>query len=148
MKTFKEAYYYLNNTSVRDVFIRVVPYSAWAEVKNRPIRYTPFVILLCSYAGPFIYDNCIEDPVLNELLETTDYGNDPQWQHKVDQWLRKHCKTDDDWYYCVETARIVFSIQNDVADLLDNNARKQRHRGYYLPELVPFGFNSEHWPRI
>jgi hypothetical protein len=150
MLSFREAYIYVNNTSSHDIFIRVVPYQVLSGLgykDHKHIKKTILSILVAALCGPFKFDN-LDDPKIKELLSMTDYGHHDKWGPRIDEWGQKYCHTSQDFNYFVEMAQIIIQKQDAVADLLNHEMRYSKMNEHYLPELRPFGFNYDYWPRI
>ncbi|PEQ95187.1 hypothetical protein CN481_04835 [Bacillus sp. AFS006103] len=142
---FRDAYIYLENSTPTDIYKRIIPYYVYTNNLNKPIGRFALLTIMGAVNGPLEF-NHFKKPHMEEFLNIRHYEKEIDWYLYVDEWAAKYIRNNADEAYYKKMWDIIMQKDAAISQLMFNH--EFRHREYYLPELVAFGFFNDHWPRV
>ena len=86
MKSFKEAYNYLKNTSAKDIATRTAIFGAYINMHMyKNLGHDAILDIAAALYGPFDYD-FINDKKIMGMFDAIHYGFDKNWNHLLWEW--------------------------------------------------------------
>lgn len=155
MKTYKEAYEYVKNTTPENIAKRMAIYSMWIQIRyNTNLGHDYLMTMIIALLGVFPKNTmeAFTDPDILDLMERTNWGFDQKWGTKFGQWAQEKAINMAEMTYFNKLSSLV---QEGKGDLVYNEFQRilqhQPTEYEYFPELSPnyiFEQNVRRWPRI
>ena len=154
MKTFSEAFNYLQITSAKNIAKRTAIYGTFFNMYlNKNFGHDIILDIIAALCGPFDYDMVMDEKIL-ELLDDIEYGFNPNWLNMMIPWINKYATSRKEAETFIEMVNYMFTNPktDEILEYFNYICKVIRPSDKdYFPEMfdaIGLYYNPNRWERI